>query len=249
MTNNNKTSVTIHTGFGGLGDNLMFSTLPELYANQGIDCFISSMNPYRNEDIRKLVWDSNPYIKGTQELTREQCIGHSITGWIYTPKINGFIENIEYLHQFESVNKYPKIYYECKTNSDLKNAVIVDLSAITRAADANFINEDTAFKYLKETYNYSDDEIFFLRFPNLNATTAESNYYVYEIENLFEYADVLNSCKHYLSLHSGGNMLACAIKNSTLKFINECFIPSQAYDALHAHGHQALFDNCEYLVW
>ena len=37
--------------WGGLGDNLQFSTLPGLYHKKGIDFYISSQNVQRNDEI------------------------------------------------------------------------------------------------------------------------------------------------------------------------------------------------------
>jgi hypothetical protein len=63
----NKT-IVIHQQYGGLGDNLQYSTLPELYSKQGYDVYIHTNNVVRNKEIHDLVWELNPYIKGKEEI-------------------------------------------------------------------------------------------------------------------------------------------------------------------------------------
>jgi len=56
--------IIISQPWGGLGDNLHYSTLPELFSNKGYDVYISNNNKVRNSEIFDLVWKMNPYIKG-----------------------------------------------------------------------------------------------------------------------------------------------------------------------------------------
>ena len=56
--------IIIYEQYGGLGDNLQFSTLPELYSNNGFDVYIHTESKVRNSEIYDLVWGINPYIKG-----------------------------------------------------------------------------------------------------------------------------------------------------------------------------------------
>lgn len=52
--------------WGGLGDNLQVSTIPrrfyEKFGYKGV--YISNSVPWRNKEIKELVWDLNPYIAG-----------------------------------------------------------------------------------------------------------------------------------------------------------------------------------------
>ena len=49
--------IIIYQPYGGLGDNLAFSTLPELFNNKGIMCYIHINNSTRNDDeVYDLVW-------------------------------------------------------------------------------------------------------------------------------------------------------------------------------------------------
>ena len=57
--------------FGGLGDQLQFSTLPEeFYKQQGRETYLADGSNFRNKEIYDLVWGENPYIKGVVEGER-----------------------------------------------------------------------------------------------------------------------------------------------------------------------------------
>lgn len=58
--------LVIHVKYGGLGDHLFFSHLPRIAKETGRyrNVFISEASPFRNEEIRRLVWELNPYVDG-----------------------------------------------------------------------------------------------------------------------------------------------------------------------------------------
>jgi hypothetical protein len=104
--------VILKSYFGGLGDSLQFSTLPEeFYKQQGRETYIQDGANFRNKEIYDLVWGMNPYVKGiksgqwnagdTPEIKVENHTGNWISNW-------------EYLHGLEPKNIRPKIYYEPK---------------------------------------------------------------------------------------------------------------------------------------
>ena len=123
--------VLLGSYFGGLGDNLQFSSLPEEFSKQqGRDTYIVSETTFRNKEIYDLVWGCNPYVKGVKE-------GKRTAGDI--PEINfvnpnGYyssITNWEYLHGLKPTNNLPKIYYKPKKIEGYEDTILVDLSSIS----------------------------------------------------------------------------------------------------------------------
>ena len=53
--------------FGGMGDSLEHSHLPRRFSEQGDEVYLSSRAQLRNTQIKKLVWDMNPFIKGLSD--------------------------------------------------------------------------------------------------------------------------------------------------------------------------------------
>ena len=194
---------------GGLGDNLQFSTLPEeFHKQQGRDTYIWSQASFRNQEIYDLVWGCNPYIKGIKE-------GDWSAG--DTPDRHRVIEsdcisNWEALHGLKPTNKYPKIYYEPEKISSFDNVILVDLSSISITYD-----EEKILK-LYDAVRKTHEGMVFLEVEFTNkikgATIIEPDVTgVVEIESIFTYVDLMYSSFGVVSLHSGQNHLASAIKN------------------------------------
>ena len=194
---------------GGLGDNLQFSTLPEeFHKQQGRDTYISSQASFRNQEIYDLIWGCNPYIKGIKD-------GDWSAG--DTPDRHRVIEsncisNWEELHGLKPTNKYPKIYYEPEKVSSFDNVILVDLSSISITYDAEKILK--LYDAVKKTH----EGMVFLSVEFTNkikgATIIEPDVTgVVEIESIFTYVDLMYSSFGVISLHSGQNHLAAAIKN------------------------------------
>lgn len=121
--------IIITQDWGGLGDNLQYSTLPEEFAKKrGEKCvWISNKNAYRYDGIRQLVWDWNPWICG---YTDEPPNAGTANGG-YSNTHNDHIRGIEAQHGLEPTNSYPKIYYEysAKPASDFNGSIFIDLTA------------------------------------------------------------------------------------------------------------------------
>ena len=194
---------------GGLGDNLQFSTLPEeFHKQQGRDTYVWSQASFRNQEIYDLVWGHNPYVKGIKD-------GDWSAG--DTPDRHRVIEsncisNWEALHGLKPTNKYPKIYYEPEKISSFDNVILVDLSSISITYDSDKILK--LYDAVKKTH----EGMVFLSVEFTNkikgATIIEPDVTgVVEIESIFTYVDLMYSSFGVVSLHSGQNHLASAIKN------------------------------------
>lgn len=241
----------LHTGFGGLGDNLMFSTLPELYAKKGEQFYIDIDNPSRNAEIFNLVWGQNPYVNysNPMDIGDQPNIGMCLTGNPYRPLGNNFIGSVEKHHGFEGTGKYPKIYRKLNMLEEWIGKCVIDLTAITRHSDYPNNIAEIALEEAKSRHNHKDNQIVFLTFPNVYSKNyLNISVPTHEVKSLYEYCDIINSCKTYISLHSGGNMLATAIKQDNTNPTIICYITKSLFEMLKNNGNQALFDNNYYAV-
>jgi len=120
----------INIDFGGLGDHLQFSTLPEefykKYKNK-VKVYISESSSFRNKEIYDLVWKKNPFISGISKL--KPNAGHIQEIKFPQDKKKNIIQNWEYAHNLKNVNKFPKIYY--KPRKKIKKTFLVDLSSVS----------------------------------------------------------------------------------------------------------------------
>ena len=154
--------------------------------------------------------------------------------------------NWEALHGLDPTNKYPKIYYEPKKVDAFHNVILVDLSSISITYDSEQILE--LYNTIKKTH---DDMMFFgVEFTNKikDATIIEPDVdNTILIEDIFTYVDLMYSSFGVVSLHSGQNHLASAIKNqynNDLKVY--CLMDDVEYQRQKKKG-IFVFDNVTYL--
>ena len=202
--------------FGGLGDSLQFSTLPEEFHKQkGRETYISEGTTFRNREIYDLVWGANPYVKGVKAGRNAGDLAE------FNPVINhtgNWISNWEYLHGLEPTNTRPKIYYEPKTIEGLEDVILVDRSCIT-------INlENTGYGYdveqVEKTYRTIRRMYPEKRFlvTNFKGDIGEVNRYVpdadeeIEVESIFHYCDLMYSSHGICCFYSGSMVLATAVQ-------------------------------------
>lgn len=203
--------VIIEQPWGGLGDNLQYSTLPEQYSKLGIDVYISSDNKYRNTEIFDLVWKLNPYVKGVIDLSGNAGACKYFDG--STKKISEHsITNIELAHGIHlENNKYPKIYYTPKVVESLYNVLLYDFTSVSKhiTYEVSFF-EKILSRIIKENPHLKPMRIKFNNIPNRDLISIHNDEYI--INNIFEYCDAIASCKVFLSPPSGNANLASAIK-------------------------------------
>ena len=214
---------------GGLGDHLSFSTLPEEWNKQGYDVFLSYYNVHRNLEVNQLVWDTNPYINGyinEAPFTSEELAIQQSGKILEERKLSGegFIESRERLYGIlNSGNKIPKIYRNHNIIPSLQGKTIINLQSITSSYDEDYVLEK--LDQIIYDLGISSSEIFQLKI-NSDVNTFKNNfnkvydvkeinvdYEKYEVNNIFEHCDLINSCENYITLFSGGAVLASAVNN------------------------------------
>lgn len=220
--------------YGGLGDNLQFSTLPEMLTKKGFDVYISDQSQWRNQEIYDLVWGLNPYVKGiSNEITN--C--GSVKKYASISEDFSIIEDWEVIHSLKPTNKYPKIYYQPKFVEKYANKTFIDL-----CYSSTYYDE----KKLTEAVNkIIDEDIIEITFSSKVATKRGTDIEFKNrivINSIFDYCDLIFSCKKLHTLFTGNSVLASAIIQDGEKkcdcIVNEYFFNSKIY----------IFDNINYTV-
>ena len=240
--------IIIQQPWGGLGDNLQFSTIPEVaYKQFGEKCvYISNNNKYRygNNEIQTVVWRNNLFIAGYTDEVPE-------TNNFKVDKEIGFIGSIEKSYGLNPVSKYPKIYFKYDKNKEdyYKNKIFIDITSSKENITAKEISVWEALTNHLKTMNTEDKEIYLLRFPHIETSPKfskndivtigryskvfnENTFAIlfkkdvkeYCIYNLFEYCNLIKYCDTYICSNSGPHALAAAIKqdNKNPLIINFC---------------------------
>jgi hypothetical protein len=219
-------------GQGGLGDHLSLSNLPYEYHKRGYQVYLLGITNARNSEIVDFVWNSNPYITESVDylLPNDVLIGH-----IRHPQLNSeeFIKNIEEENGICSNNTLPNIYYTPYIIKKLQGKTVLNLDCITANYDSEHINNTV--ELIIETLGINRNDIFNMKFDKntntnnlydraeLKSFGEHSNYVDYETiicSDLKEHCDIINSCKYYITLMSGGASLAAAIdKDKTRTYV------------------------------
>ncbi len=222
--------------YGGLGDALQYSTLPEMFLeNFGKESFLSNAYKPRNIEIAQLVWWENPYIRG---WSSQKPNAGSAVPYVWSHG-RTFIENIEASHGLNPQNVRPKIYYKPKKRVQLDKSFLVDISATTLSQGPFRLPLDLLEKKISELIDlHGAKNILFVQ--NLDSkrlhSAAKRDYHSiyeafpniarYEIQSIFHYVDALASCQGFIGQHSGGVALASAVQQLNESLDIECLISS-----------------------
>lgn len=229
----------LYQEWGGLGDNLQFSTLPEVIDGE---FFIHKDNVYRNSEIYDLVWKNNPKIKGISDDPPN--LGSMN---IYKNYGKSYIENIELSQLGKSMkNKYPKIYYSYN-KMNLNKKIVLDVSTTTCEYDISILLN-------KLKYDLYFKDIILLQYSNsVSKYNFSANLLmscdcdVLVINNIFELCDIIYSCEKFITLYSGSSVLASAIKQDKMGEI-VVYISEHKY-IMQKKDNSYIFDNILYVTY
>lgn len=197
--------------WGGLGDNLQFSTLPERFAERGETFLVSERNAVRNPEIHELVWGCNPFVTGRSDEEPNAGLPRldrlSSLSWRHS-----FIERIEMAHGLEPRHCHPHIHYRPQRDVSLSEVVLIDVGSTTTTYAATVIH-DYVNRMLQRYGRRMED----VRQVAVAASVrqhdgARYNVAPLEVSSIFRYCDVLASCKAFITVWSGAHALAAAIR-------------------------------------
>lgn len=221
---------------GGLGDELQFSTLPEALNNLGHEVYLlkdpqgKHVKPFRNEEIKKLVWDTNPHILG--EMEGPWNLG-DIPAISYKNTTGCFIQNWERAFGVDSgFNLRPQVYLAPAPTEQFD--VLIELSSITlKYNESHTIKKVCSMLDLMEWIDCrvppSGAKIAQIQGPHQNNAMTVGGVQAVS-GNLIDIWNMLCSCKVFITLNSGLHSLAAAAKrfNPNLHII--CLLPGKDAD-------------------
>lgn len=201
--------LVLHVPWGGLGDHLQFSTLPEIYSRAGYRVFVSSRNQYRNREIYDLVWGANPYVLG--ESDAEPNIGAVAPCQRWTDSI---VSDWEVGHRLGIQNHYPKIYYKPNILPELRGFTIIDLTSVSDTYDPEVLHRAVREYIPKDKVSqacFQQDIV-----DKDYCLTFEANgglgIHPWFVKDIFHYCDIIASCSELVTCMSGAAVLAASMK-------------------------------------
>lgn len=236
--------VVIYQHHAGLGDNLLYSTLPELYARQGRRVFVSDQNRTRNPEIHDLVWGLNPYVSGVSTAPAKAGMAQLLEHFDPLSHILNWLTRVEVAHGFAPTNDLPKVYYRPKPHPALAGRVVVDVNSSTIKYPSEEI--DWFIRFICNRFHYRLDELTQLRFARSDVADPNGGLPgtpFHTISSIYELCDALASAKAFITVHSGANTLAAALKAEGQSPAIHC-----AVDAEHYNQKCYIWRNIDYTI-
>jgi hypothetical protein len=214
-------SLVIQVLHGGIGDHLVYSSLPELlWKQKKIQVFLSNSSIFRNSQIFEYVWAKNPFVKMTDEK-----------GWfIHQP--------LDIIQQCRTINQYliqlfnlegddaPKLYYQPAAIPELAGQAIVDCSCGPSGKANGYFDPEFYEAYL----SYLEKNVpsfVLLTYQNLITNNQLQKKIVerfaprvYSIHSPQELSDALFSASRRYLLYSGSASVAAAYNLPSIVLCN-----------------------------
>lgn len=231
----------ISSFFGGVGDNLQFSTLPRRFSELGHKVYLSDKSTFRNSGIKELVWGHNPYILGEVKADANCGDGASSMKLIHTT--DSFIGNWELAHGLEPTGKFPEIYYKPSFDKSVSNKVLMD---ITATSGKKYYDTKALKEFLNRNYTMKNIMVCCFYDGISSPILPMEEYSVINIANIFHYCNLIHSCEKFITLHSGGMVIASALK----KYGNidvDCLVTKLPVHVDGFLNHHHFYDNINYL--
>jgi hypothetical protein len=194
----------------------MYSTLPERFVRErGDEVYIQSRHPgFRNDEVRDLVWGRNPFVSGfiQEDPSAGACV--VVDTLIRDAKRYGnSITAVERGHGFEPHNVKPRVYYQPTFRRDAAHLVLADPTSITQALSPETFQDFTRHVCRWSGYDIGGVTVIESAHRGEHGREALPSNPRIEAANIYEYADLLYSCKAFLTTESGGMSLASALRD------------------------------------
>ncbi len=206
--------IILEIPYGGLGDHLFHSHIPRIakQTNKFEKVYISSKSLLRHPDYIKLVWELNPYIDGFRDehgiiCDIEYIVKNIRKGYNLLDEVmvNFGLDDGLRMHE-------PEVYYKPNYKSEY-NKVIYDPNFLSWVGE---MDKDDAMYFFKNN-NYHFDAIMKIRTDKALYKESENELYI-ETPTLFDFCDLIFSCKHIYCLTSGTATLAAAMRKPATVF-------------------------------
>jgi hypothetical protein len=201
-------SLIIKIKYGGLGDHLFWSHLPRIAKMVGAyeRVYISNLSEYRRPEYRKLVWELNPFVDGfCDEDGPYPEFADIPSGMNLLDKImiESGLDDGKRFHE-------PEIFYCPKPRADLAAARVFDPNYIS---NAGAISNSKLIRYLNESGGVD-----FQMHIRDRSFGTQKDVPILDSSDVFQYCDIIASCKSFLCLTSGGATLAAALGKPVIVF-------------------------------
>lgn len=219
-------NLVIEIRHGGLGDHLFYSHLPRIAKESGLynKVYISKFSEFRSEEIRKLVWDLNPFVDGFCNDSGTFASFEAIQ------KGCNLMDEIMFYYNLDDGRRFhePEVYYTPTLKKELKDKIIYDPNYISNAGE---LNSGQIIKYFRQKGISID----------LQMQTREKYIPIndfggwLEPKSLEDYCDIIYSCRKIYCLVTGTATLAAALNRNATILFGRGIVPWFLHSKMHQY--------------
>ena len=195
-----KKRIVVELEFGGIGDCLVYSTLPRLLKEKyGIDFFLSerSLPVIRQPDTFKLCFEFNPYFCGLandRETFRLKSFESEkkILTFLFDRDGENAIERLERQFSLDKGRGVPEIYYKPKLLEGYKNVILMDQNYIS--------GKKFGWKFKPGAFE-REAKKHLVKIGRVEQIDPHK-------QDIFTFVDMIYSCRYYIGTSSGGTAIA-----------------------------------------
>lgn len=203
--------VVLDAPIGGLGDALLFSTLPELYAKHGFDVFVTprTIANCRNPEVADLLYHRNPYIDGQLEASEANEVAgikHERRFFMEARFWRNPIGLIEALHNFDPHNDRPMIHYTPVVRKDCIDSAVIDPYSVSQHFP------DDVFERYASRLIADDDHAVVLESKFHSGRSVLPQLPRYKVADIYEYIDIVAAARKFIGTESGSQSIAAAVR-------------------------------------
>ncbi|MDD3877883.1 MAG: hypothetical protein PHT69_14775 [Bacteroidales bacterium] len=209
-------TLVIQINYGGLGDHLFCTHLPRIAKETGRydKVYISNHSLFRQQEIKNLIWEPNPYIDGFCDEP-----GYNIEFLKFDTNIMNILDDIMLLHHLDDGQRFhePELYFKPEIIKELEGRIIFDPNYISNAGDL-IKNED--IRKFFQTRNINIDYQMCKRDKNVYLENMGNDLQSNSLEN---FINILASCKEIYCFATGTATLSAALGKKAHVFYSEGF--------------------------
>lgn len=196
-----------------VGEGVLNSGKAKLYHNLGHKVYVSPESQLKsNPEAFEMLFLKNPYISG-EKAKEEGDLVDGITVDRNPFKRNVFSPEILAHNLFSEEERKLKLYYQPQPISGLEDTTIIDLNVSTyrlqefsqdcfeNLDDYVLFNYPGALCIKRSEYNITD--------RTFEALPVSERFETISYNSIYDYCDIVSSCKKVVCLQTGSEMLAC----------------------------------------
>lgn len=217
-----KKRVIIGPHAGGVGDNMLYSWIPENEHEKAkaegyeveVVVGVGGQNPaWRNSETYDLIWGKNPYFAGYTDETPTVGV-HVIVGDFIgeAKRQRSPIAAVEYLHGFEPKHRLPKLYYQPNIRPEFANSVMISPTSISCPTPDYCIDEFVSEIARWHLFDARNVIVLKSKHDGQWGQKALAGNPEIQVRDIYEYVDLIASCGMFLTSESGGNSIAAAVR-------------------------------------